>query len=96
MRAAAAIGGFDDDGAHGESADDAVALREHAGERRHRGRGFADDRALSGDFLGELHMLRRERVEHTAGEHGDRAAAGIERAAVGGGVDAAGHAADDC
>lgn len=38
------IGRFDDDRAHREAADDAVALREHAGERRHRWRRFTDDR----------------------------------------------------
>jgi hypothetical protein len=55
----------------------------------------ANDRALGGNLLSELHMLRREGIQHAAGEDRDGAAAGVHRAAVGGAIDAASHAAHD-
>ena len=51
--------------------------------------------AAGGDFVGQLVVLGRIDVQHAAGQHGDRAPAGRQRAAMGGGVDAAGQAADD-
>ena len=63
-------------------------------ERRHRRRRFADHGAVSRNFVRQFRMLRRKHVEHAAGEHGDRASAGRQRAAMRRRVDAAGQAAD--
>ncbi len=47
------------------------------------------------DLLGQLVVLRRIDVHHAAGKDGQRPPAGLQRAAMGGRVDAAGQAADD-
>ena len=92
---AAAVGRLDDDHAQRQAADQPVALRKRAGQRLHVRRRFADQRALGGDFGGQLVVLRRIDVHHAAGQHGDRPSAGRQRAAMRRGIDAAGQSADD-
>ena len=58
-------------------------------------RRLADQGPVGGDLVGQLVVLRRIDVHHAAGQHGDGPAAGRQRAAMGGRVDAAGQAADD-
>ncbi len=86
---------FDDNDAQREAADDAVALREHAGQRLETGGRFADDRAVGGDLIGELLVFGGINIEHAAGQDRDGAAASGESAAVCRGVDAASEPADD-
>ena len=90
-----ALGGFDDDHAQAQAGDDSIALRKRAGKRRRARRVFADHCAVQNDFVGQRLVFRRIDVQHAAAEHGDRAAAGLQRPAMSGGVDAAGQAADD-
>ena len=92
---AAARGGFDDNQSEAESGDESVALGEGPAHRLLEGREFADDRARLRDGVGQSAMLGRVEVEDSASEHGDRASRGVQRAAVGGGVDAPRQAADD-
>ncbi len=56
---------------------------------------LADQRAVGRDYLGQLVVLGRIDVHHAAGQDAQRAAAGLQRAAMGGRVDPAGQAADD-
>jgi hypothetical protein len=57
---------------------------------------LADQRAAGRDLLGQLVVLRRIDVQHAAGKDGERPPAGLQRPAMGGRVDSAGQAADDC
>ena len=45
--------------------------------------------------LGQFDVLRRIDVQHAAAQHGERSAAGLERPAMSGRVDAASQSADD-
>src|SRR5581483_6217249 len=85
---------FDHQHAERDAAEDAVAAREELAAWLRAERVVADQRAALDDLLGEALVLRRVDQVEAAREHGDRAAAGIERGAVRDGVDAAGEAAD--
>ena len=91
----APLGRLDHDHPQRQAADQPVPLREHAGQRLPARRRLAHQRPVGGDLFGQFVVFRRIDVQHAAGQHGDGPPAGRQGAAVGGGVDAAGQAADD-
>ncbi len=86
---------LDDDRRRAEAGDDAVARREAPRRRRDARRVLRDDQACVGDAARELRVRGRVVAIDAAAEHGDGRALGLERTAVGLGVDAAREAADD-
>lgn len=92
---AAAGAGFDDEGAGGPAADDAVALWEGGFVWGVVDGVFADDGAVGGDAFCEGCVFWWVEFGVAGADDGDGAAFGGECAFVGGGVDAAGEAADD-
>lgn len=75
------------------SADDPIALGEHAADRGHGGSRFAYEATLLRDLVGQLDVFWRVGREHAAGQHGNRSPARCERGPMHCAVDAAGHAA---
>src|SRR5581483_11192001 len=92
---AAARGRLDDENAEGKPGDDAIAAREVVRHRRHAGRELRHQQSLRGDLVRELAMLRRVDAIQSGAAHGDRIAAGIERTAMRGAVDALCQSAGD-
>ena len=78
-----------------EAGDQAVALREVMRQRRAPRRVLGDERAGRGDLLGEGGVLPGVDPVGAGAPHRDGRPAGGERAAVGGGIDAARHPGDD-
>ena len=88
---------LDHDGAERHAGDDAVADGEGLLVGLPVERELGDERALSvfGDAVEEVFVLRRENQIYPGSQDGDRAALGLERALMRGGVDAACTAAHD-
>ena len=87
---------FDDDREPRERGDDAIALGKRARVRSVRPAANSDSTSPRLDDLALERRVRRGYGDVDAGaEHGDGRAAGVERGAVRGGVDAERHAADD-
>ena len=95
VESAGASGSFDEEDAEGESADDAVALREKSGKDGLVERHFAEQGAAGCDVGGEGLMFGGVDGVKSAGKYGESAAGGVEGGAVGGGIDTAGKSADD-
>ena len=75
--------------------DDPVALGEQAGQRDLAHRHLAEQSAGLGQGAGQVLVLGRIDLGEPVGQHGDAAAPGLDRPAVGGGVDPPGQARDD-
>ena len=80
---------------HGDAADEAVAAGKAAGFRYHARRVFADHRPLLLNPPEQVRVFPGVNPVQPAGQHGDGAPAGLQRAAMGDAVDAQGQAADD-
>ena len=90
-----AVGRLHHNRAEREPRDDSIAAGEGSCVGRREGRDLAHQGSLPNDLQGKVGMLGRIDLQYARPEDGDRSAAGVESAAVGGMVDPPGQAADD-
>jgi hypothetical protein len=87
--------GFDHDDAQTQPADNSISLRKQAGERALVDRHLTQQRALLGNFCGQLFVFRGINVADSAGQHGQSSASGLQGCSMSGRVDSAGETADN-